>query len=69
MQIVINYIISDLRIYSVFIDGGYYENNKNIIELETFIKENSRYWDLNLPDVKDFIVDNKDELIKILQRL
>lgn len=45
------------------------ENNKNIIELETFIKENSGYWDLNLPDVKDFIVDNKDELIKILQRL
>jgi hypothetical protein len=43
--------------------------NKTEEELETFIKENSGYWDLNLPDVKEFLLYNKDEIINILQKL
>jgi hypothetical protein len=57
----------DLKILNVLIDGGIMEDNKNIIELERFIEENSGYWDLT--DVKEFLLYHKDEIIKILQKL
>lgn len=43
------------------------DNDKNILELEEFIKNNSGIWDLT--DVKEFLLYHKDEIIKLLQKI
>lgn len=38
-----------------------------IFELEKFIKDNQDIYDINIQDVRDFIIRNREELIKILR--
>lgn len=39
------------------------------LKLEKFIRDNSGHWDLNYPDVRDFIYEYKKELLVILQSI
>lgn len=36
-------------------------------ELDKFIKDNQDIWDINVPDVRDFIFENREKLLKILR--
>lgn len=38
-----------------------------IVELEKFIKDNQDIYDINIPDVRDFIIDNREMLLEILR--
>jgi hypothetical protein len=43
------------------------DNDKNIIALREFIKNNSSIWDLT--DVEEFLLYHKDEIIELLQKI
>ena len=43
------------------------KNNEVLDKFEQYIRDNSNYWDLNIQDVRDFIYENIDELVKILR--
>lgn len=62
--------IKELEDLSYVINKGCFDKTSNTEtekELEVFIKDNSGIWDLT--DVKEFLLYNKDEVMKILQKL
>lgn len=61
---------SELKELLYVINKGCFDkvyNTNTIIELDEYIKQNSWIWDLT--DVKEFLLDHKDNIIEILQRL